>query len=134
MGRRLEALKLWDGSALPAGLKGELVREHERLKLLEDQIKALEAQRRERLRAPSRPAERQVVQLMRLGAIGPASAWLFVMEFFGWRVLRNRREVAALAGLAGTPYNSGELNKIKASARQATSESARWRSRLRGAG
>jgi len=110
-GRRLEALKLWDGSALPAGLKGELVREHERLKLLEDQIKALEAQRRERLRAPSRPAERQVVQLMRLGAIGPASAWLFVMEFFGWRVLRNRREVAALAGLAGTPYNSGEAEQ-----------------------
>jgi transposase len=34
-GRRLQTLKLWDGSALPQALKGELQREHERLKLLE---------------------------------------------------------------------------------------------------
>jgi transposase len=110
-GRRLQTVKLWDGSALPQALKGELQREHERLKLLEEQIKALEAQRHERLRAPMTRPEQQVVQLMRLGAIGPASAWLFVMEFFGWRALRNRREVAALAGLVGTPYNSGEAEQ-----------------------
>ena len=29
--------------------------------------------------------------MMRLGAIGPTSAWLLVMEFFGWRRFRNRR-------------------------------------------
>ncbi len=107
-GRRLETLKLWDGSALPQALQAELQREHERLKLLEAQIKALEAQRRERLRAPTTRPEQQVVQLMHLGAIGPGSAWLFVMEFFGWREFRNRREVGALAGLVGTPYNSGD--------------------------
>jgi transposase len=44
---------------------------------------------------------------MRLGAIGPASAWLLVMEFFAWRAFRNRKELGALAGLVGTPYNSG---------------------------
>jgi transposase len=33
------------------------------------------------------------------------------MEFFGWRGFRNRREVAALAGLVGTPYNSGEAER-----------------------
>jgi transposase len=43
-----------------------------------------------------------------LGAIGPASAWLLAMEFFGWRAFRNRRELAALAGLVGTPYNTGD--------------------------
>ena len=48
---------------------------------------------------------------MRLGAIGPTSAWLLVMEFFGWRAFRNRREVAALAGLVSTPYNSGESER-----------------------
>ena len=32
------------------------------------------------------------------------------MEFFGWRQFRNRREVAALAGLTPTPYQSGESN------------------------
>jgi transposase len=30
------------------------------------------------------------------------------MELFGWRVFRNRRELAAAVGLAPTPYNSGE--------------------------
>lgn len=33
---------------------------------------------------------------------------VLVMEFFVWRNFRNRREVGALAGLTGTPYNSGE--------------------------
>ena len=107
-GRRLETLTLWDGNALPEALKAELLREHERLKLLEGQIKALEAQRRQRLREPKSRAQQQVVRLMRLGAIGASSAWLFVMEFFGWREFRNRREVGALAGLVGMPYNSGE--------------------------
>jgi hypothetical protein len=60
--------------------------------------------KRERLQNPRSEAERRVVHLMRLGAIGPTSAWLLVKEFFGWRAFRNRREVAALAGLVGTPY------------------------------
>jgi transposase len=75
------------------------------------QIERLEAARRERLSAARTEAEQRIVQLMRLGAIGPASAWLLVMEFFGWRAFRNRRELAALAGLVGTPYNSGEAER-----------------------
>jgi len=108
---RLETLTLWDGGALPLELKAELERERERLALVERQIGALEAKRRERLQSPRTEAERRIVQLMRLGAIGPASAWLLVMEFFGWRAFRNRRELAALAGLVGTPYNSGESER-----------------------
>jgi transposase len=96
---------------LPAELKAELEREVERLRLVERQIAALESARRERLREPKTEAERSIVQLMRLGAIGPTSAWLLVMEFFGWRCFRNRREVAALAGLVGSPYNSGESER-----------------------
>ncbi|MDH3289288.1 MAG: IS110 family transposase [Betaproteobacteria bacterium] len=108
---RLGSLTLWDGRALPAELKAELEREVERLTLVERQIAALESARRERLREPKTEAERSIVQLMRLGAIGPTSAWLLVMEFFGWRGFRNRREVAALAGLVGSPYNSGESER-----------------------
>jgi transposase len=92
-------------------LKAELERERERLVLVERQIEQLEATRRERLQNPRSEAERTVVHLMRLGAIGPTSAWLLVKEFFGWRAFRNRREVAALAGLVGTPYNSGESER-----------------------
>jgi transposase len=108
---RLETLTLWDGRALPGELRSELEREAERLALVERQIAALETARRERLREPKTEAERSIVQLMRLGAIGPTSAWLLVMEFFGWRAFRNRRELAALAGLVGTPYNSGESER-----------------------
>ncbi len=108
---RLEALTLWDGSALPPELKRELEREAQRLGMVQSQIAQLEATRRERLREPRTPSERRVVQLMGLGAIGPSSAWLLVMEFFGWRGFRNRREVAAAAGLVGTPYNSGEVER-----------------------
>ena len=79
--------------------------------LVERQIGSLETERRKRLREPKTEAERSIVQLMHLGAIGPVSAWLLVMEFFGWRRFRNRREVAALAGLVGTPYNSGDSER-----------------------
>ena len=108
---RLGSLTLWDGRPLPAELKAELEREVERLRLVERQIAAPESERRERLREPKTEAECSIVQLMRLGVIGPTSAWLLVMEFFGWRGCRNRREVAALAGLVGSPYNSGESER-----------------------
>ena len=50
----------------------------------------------------------QTVQQRRLrNGIGIKSAWLFVMEFFGWRAFRNRKEVGALSGLTPTPYASG---------------------------
>ena len=108
---RLGNLTLWDGRALPAELKSELERETERLALVERQIEQLEATRRARLLDPRTEAERRVVQLMRLGAIGPTSAWLLVKKFFGWRAFRNRRELGALAGLVGTPYSSGEAER-----------------------
>jgi transposase len=42
-----------------------------------------------------------------LCGIGIPSAWVYTMEFFGWRTFSNRREVAAAAGLTPTPYQSG---------------------------
>ena len=50
-------------------------------------------------------------RLRQLGGIGITSAWVFMMEFFGWRSFHNRREVAGLAGLTGTPYASGERQR-----------------------
>ena len=50
-------------------------------------------------------------RLSQVGGIGITSAWVFVMEFFGWRTFHNRREVAGLAGLTGTPYASGERQR-----------------------
>jgi len=52
-----------------------------------------------------------VRQLRLLKGIGRVAAWVFVMEFFGWREFRNAKQVGALAGLTGTPYASGETNR-----------------------
>jgi len=47
-------------------------------------------------------------QLMHLKGIGINGSWLLVMEFFGWRDFKNRREVGGFAGGTPTPYQSGE--------------------------
>ena len=110
--RQLDALRSWDGAPLPQGLRDRLDQERERLELLNRQIEALEATRRERIREGSaEPVVGKVSQLLTLQGVGSNSAWLYVMEFFGWRGFRNRREVGALAGLTPTPYQSGEASR-----------------------
>jgi transposase len=105
---RLEAARLWDGSRLPPGLRARVEREYASLRYAEQHIQELEAERDELIETSDDPSVAKVRQLMKLRAIGPNSAWLFVMEFFGWRQFRNRREVGGLAGLSPTPYQSGE--------------------------
>jgi transposase len=105
--RSFDPLRLWDGSELPPVLRARLEREQQRLEFAEVQIQELEQQRKEQVKAPVCRAEEQVGKLMELRAIGIKSAWLFVSEFFSWRDLRNRRQVGSLAGLAPTPYTSG---------------------------
>lgn len=105
---RLDEVHLWDESPLPTGLRTRLEQEYACLAFVTQQIQALEAERRDLLRTSSDASVAKVRQLLRLRGIGENSAWLFVMEFFGWRSFRNRRQVGALAGLAPTPYQSGD--------------------------
>jgi transposase len=104
--KALELMRTWDDRELPAEMKVRLVRVHERLRLVEDQISTLVKEKMQRLKEENARMA-QVAQLLSLPGIGPVSSWTFVMEFFGWRRFRNRREVAALAGLTPTPYDSG---------------------------
>jgi len=106
---RLPQLRLWDGSALPEGLRTRLQREFTCWQFVHRQILELEAERRGILRNSQEACIEQVRQLLRLKGIGDAkrSAWLYVMEFFGWRDFQNRREIGALAGLTPTPFQSG---------------------------
>lgn len=104
----LDEVRLWDGTRLPEGMQGRLRRAQERIEFLNRQIKALEGQRTEELENSPRVDIHQARALMSLKGIGPTTAWVMVMEFFGWRKFRNRRQVGALAGLVPTPYQSGD--------------------------
>jgi transposase len=106
--QQVSQAKLWDDSPLPPGLQARVLREFTRIELINEQIKALEAERREIIRTATDPQTEMIRRLLRLRGIGPTSAWLFVKEFFGWRQFRNRREVGALAGLTPTPHQSGD--------------------------
>jgi transposase len=103
----LPELRLWDGAPLPAGLTARLRREFTCWQFVQHQILELEAERRTAIRESQEPCMAQVRQLLQLKGIGENSAWLYVMEFFGWRDFHNRREIGALAGLTPTPFQSG---------------------------
>jgi transposase len=104
---QLDALRLWDGSEIPSGLRRRLLRVWAHHQFLSEQIAAVEAERRALLHSSEDASIEKVRQLMHLKGIGINGAWLLVMEFFGWRELQNRREVGGLAGLTPTPYQSG---------------------------
>ncbi len=97
----------WDGRPLPLGLVDRVQRAHAQHQFLTRQIQDLDKARSAAVRLGEGELLDQVRQLKQLRGIGINSAWLFVMEFFGWREFRNRREVGSLAGLTPTPYNSG---------------------------
>ncbi len=90
---------------MPPLLRAAIERESARLKLIKDQIRALEVARRQEIEEGKQPL---VKQRVRLRAIGPKGAWVLVKELFGWREFANRRELAGCVGLAPTPYASGD--------------------------
>jgi transposase len=105
---QLDALRLWDGSPIPSGLRRRLLRVYAHHEFLSQQITELEAERRALLESSQDASIEKVRQLMHLKGIGINGAWLLIMEFFGWRDFTNRREVGGLAGFTPTPYHSGE--------------------------
>jgi transposase len=106
----LDSLEQWNGEPLPEGLKRRLVHEFERMELLDRQIRALETEQAEQICNDQTRHVEDVRTLMGLKGVGQTSATILVYEFFGWREFANRRQVGALAGLAPTPYQSGESN------------------------
>lgn len=107
----LDRLCTGDGRALPPQLRDEIRREHERLSLICQQIKAIEAQNRIAHRTPA-PAsvEARIVQLAALKGIGPVFAQVLGNEVF-YRRFTNRREVGGYLGLTGTPFDSGNSRR-----------------------
>lgn len=90
---------------VPPNLAREIERETQRLLLARQQLRSLEAERRQQL-ADGKHAV--VAQLTRLRAIGVRGAWVLSKELFDWRRFANRRQLAACLGLTPTPYCSGD--------------------------
>jgi transposase len=112
--QRMEELRCWDGQRLPPRLKAELLRELERLELVLIQISKVEAERD--LVLQKKAADQTVSEsnnigalLVRLKGIGTEIASVLSSEAF-FRCFGNRREVAAYAGLAPSPWQSGGLD------------------------
>src|SRR5262249_57153269 len=96
--------RLWDGSAVPTELHKRLLREMERLQLLDRQIKELEDERRQRIRCDDTPHVDKVRALLELWGVGVNGAWLLVDELFPLRQFDNRKQVGGCVGLTPTPY------------------------------
>ncbi len=109
---RLEALRTGDGRELPAHLKAQIGRELDRTELLLEQLKAVETERDGLLAAARKPASEAapdaVTMLLALKGIGSNFAAVLWSEAF-YRQFSNRRQVAAYAGLAATPWQSGGI-------------------------
>lgn len=106
----LEAVRLWDGSVLGEGLRRRLEREITRLELVAQQIRGLEEEMDAELKTAAEPGSMLAMmqRLAQLRSIGPQGARILVVELFGWREFRNRRQVGGCTGLTPTPYQSGE--------------------------
>ena len=109
---RLEALRTGDGRVLPSHVKAQISRELDRLELLLGQIKAVEAEQDALLAEAGQPAAANVpapvTMLLALKAMGANFAAVLWSEAF-YRSFANRRQVAAYAGLAATPWQSGGI-------------------------
>ncbi len=101
---------LWNGEPVPPRVKQEMLREYDRNELIRQQLEQLEAEKEAVLRAESK-SSKKVLTLQKLKGIGPVSSWVLVYEFLGWRVFNNGKEVGASAGLAPSPYASGESQR-----------------------
>ena len=108
---RLEELRTGDGRPLPHHMRQLISRELDRLELLLGQIKAVEIERNAMLAATTgekipTPAK----MLMDLKGIGAESAMTVWSEGL-YRHFDNRRRIAAYAGFAPTPWQSGTLER-----------------------
>ena len=103
--KRLDTLQTGDGRPLPDRLRREIAREVDRLELVLSQLADVERERNALLaRAADADPCAVPAMLVRLQGIGPEFASLL------WR-FNNRRQIAAYAGLAPSPWQSGSIDR-----------------------
>jgi transposase len=106
--KRLEELMTGDGRPLPPALKAQISRELDRIELLIEQIKEVEKARDAMMLAEQTSSSPAL--LLNLKGVGPQFAAVIWSEGLS-RQFDNRRQVAAYAGLAPTPWQSGQVDR-----------------------
>src|SRR5271166_5148094 len=112
--QRLDEWKTGDARPLPPHLKAQITRELDRLELLLEQIEAVEIER-DALISAMKPEGMNAdavrsppAMLINLNGIGSEIAAVLWSEGL-YRSFANRKQVAAYAGLAPTPWQSGSV-------------------------
>jgi transposase len=114
---KLEAVRTPEGVPLPPNTMAKLRRDMERLRQIKEQIRQIEAERQERIeKAPEDKAHAMIILLARVLGLGVETADMMVCEALS-RPLRDRRAVARLSGLTGSPDESGSRRREKGLAR-----------------
>jgi transposase len=108
--QRLGSARTGDGRPLPRQLKAEILREIELIELLLRQIADVEAEREVLAGPKTAKVPSPVVLLKQLKGIGPEIASVLYFEGL-FRSFGNRRQLAAYAGLAPTPWRSGTVDQ-----------------------
>lgn len=106
----LAALRDPEGREPPPRLLAELRRILERIELLVDQLRAVEGERDTLLADDAARDGSAAALLLKLRGIGPEFTAVLTAECF-WRRFDNRRQLAAFAGLAPTPWRSGGIQR-----------------------
>lgn len=109
---RLDELVTGDNRPLPKHVRREIERELDRLELVMGQIKEVERERDALLETKTADGDEKAgsARLLELRGIGPEFASVLQGEGF-FRSFSNRRQVAAYAGLAPSPWQSGAMDR-----------------------
>jgi transposase len=107
---RLDSIRRWDGQPLPSKLRMEIERMCERWEFAREQLRKIETAIDAEIEAQQTRASQQATTLQLLRAVSARSGMVLSTELFAWRQIKNRRELGALAGMVGTPFNSGDAD------------------------
>lgn len=106
---QLETLRTGDGRILADHMKRQILRELDRLEMLLNQLQEVEAER-DAMLAEEAQSIQEVAILTKVVGIGSEFAAVLWGEGL-FRQFDNRRQVAAYAGLAPTPWQSGSIDR-----------------------
>lgn len=110
---KLDAVRTPEGIALPANAVAALRRLMDRLRVIKEQVKAIEQTRLQRMqRNPADRMNAMVFLLVRIIGMGVETAEQLVREML-FRNFHDRKAVARYAGLTGSPDESGSKRREK---------------------